>query len=214
MIAIVRMKAQERRDRLWDSVVEQVPTLQEQLGRQGCLLYLSQRAGHKDSSLFVHVTDPDVLGSLIAENLSKLEGLTGCWVITLLRPVFFPLPRDTRELTRCTVTLKVFPSRLEDVYESLPRTDPPPGIMMAYLAYTCHLYGDCLQFSVLADDEPRMKKYLDEKVRTLPGVLQMTVNLIEKTRPLISYEEWQDYSTQHSLVTSWDEAHMIQQFSS
>ena len=102
MIAIVRMKAQERRDRLWDSVVEQVPTLQDRLGSQGCLLYLSQRAGHEDSSLFVHVTDPDVLGSLIAENLSKLEDLTGCWVITLLRPVFFPLPRDTRMAIACS----------------------------------------------------------------------------------------------------------------
>jgi len=214
MIAIVRMKAQERRDRLWDSILAHVPELQERLQKQGCLLYLSQRAGHKDSSLFVHVADPDVLGSLIADNLSKLEGLTGCWVITMLQPIFFPLPRDTRKFRRYTVTLKVFPSRLADVYKSLSRTDPPPGIMMAYLAYTCHLYGDCMQFSALAEDEPSIMSYLDEKVRTLPGVLQMTASPIEKTRPLISYDEWKNYSTRHSLVPPWNEAQMIQQFSS
>ena len=85
---------------------------------------------------------------------------------------------------------------------------------MAYLAYTCHLYGDCMQFSALAEDEPSIMSYLDEKVRTLPGVLQMTVSPIEKTRPLISYDEWKNYSTRHSLVPPWNEAQMIQQFSS
>ena len=51
--------------------------------------------------------------------------------------------------------------------------------------------------------------YLDESVRTLPGVLHLTVSLIERTKPLVSYDEWSDYSAAHP---SWDPAHMINQF--
>ena len=66
MIAIVRMKAQERRDQLWDYVVDHAGDLQKRLESEGRLLFLSQRARHEDISLFVHVADPDVLAGLIA----------------------------------------------------------------------------------------------------------------------------------------------------
>ncbi len=176
------------------------------------MLFLSRRAKHEDVSLFVHVADPDVLGSLIADQLSKIEGLTGCWIISMLKPIFFPLPRDTSKMRRSTITVKVFPPRLADTYESLSRPDLPPRIMMAYLAYTCHLYGDCLQFSMLAKNEDSLNRYIADKVRTLPGVLRTTVDSIERTRPLVSYDEWKDYSTLHSIVPSWDERFMIHQF--
>ena len=53
---------------------------------------------------------------------------------------------------------------------------------------------------------------LQPEVKALPGVLHTTVNFIEKTKPLISYDEWRKYSTEHSLVPSWDDRFMIQQF--
>jgi len=85
MIAIVRMKAQERRDMLWEYVVEHAGQLQGRLKHEGRLLFLSQRARHDDVSLFVHVADPDVLAGFIARDLAKIEGLTGCWMISMLK---------------------------------------------------------------------------------------------------------------------------------
>ena len=211
MIAIVRMKAQEQRDTLWEYLVEHSGELQGRLEQEGRLLFLSQRARHEDVSLFVHVADPDVLASLIARDLAKIEGMTGCWMINMLRPLFFPLPRDTSGMSRHAITVRASPPKLEEVYESLSRSEMPPGVLMAYLALTCHLYGDCLQFSVLAEDENALNQHLDESVRTLPGVLHLTVSLIERTKPLVSYDEWGEYSAAHP---SWDAAHMINQFGS
>ena len=211
MIAIVRMKAQERRDMLWDHLVEHAGELQQRLAHEGRLLFLSQRAKHDDVSLFVHVAEPDVVGGLIAHDLAKIDGVTGCWMINMLKPLFFPLPRDTSAMDRYAITVRAFPPKLEETYESLSRLDAPPGVLMAYLALTCHLYGDCLQFSVLTEGEENLSRHLDESIRTLPGVLHLTVSLIERTKPLVSYDEWSDYSATHP---SWDPAHMINQFGS
>jgi hypothetical protein len=209
MIAIVRMRAQEQRDTLWEYLAEHAGQLQHRLAHEGRLLFLSQRARHEDVSLFIHVAEPDVLANLIVRDLAKIDGMTGCWMINMLKPLFFPLPRDTGEMSRYAITIRAFPPKLEDVYDGLSRPDLPAGVLMAYLALTCHLYGDCLQFSVLADDEESVNRYLDESVRTLPGVLHLTVSLIERTKPLVSYDEWSDYSATHP---SWDPAHMINQF--
>lgn len=211
MIAIVRMKAQERRDALWEYVAQNAERLQERLEREGRLLFLSQRARHDDVSLFVHVDDPDVLANFIAHDLAKIEGMTGCWMINMLKPLFFPLPRDTSALSRHAITIRAFPPKLEQLYESLSRLDTPPGVLMAYLALTCHLYGDCIQFSVLAEDGKTLTRFLDESVRSIPGVLHLTVSRIERTKPLVSYDEWNEYSAAHP---AWSAAHMITQFGS
>jgi hypothetical protein len=211
MIAIVRLKAQERREELWDHIDSHAEELQSRLQEEGRLLFLSQRARHDDVSLFVHVADPDVLASFIAYDLSKIEGVTGCWMLNMLKPVFFPLPKDTAGLRRYAITVRVSPPRLAEIYESLARLDVPPGILMAYLALTCHLYGDCLQFSVLADEEKRLYTFVADSVSTLPGVLHTTVSLIERTKPLVSYDEWREYSARHP---AWDAPHMVHQFRS
>ncbi len=83
---------------------------------------------------------------------------------------------------------------------------------MAYIAYTFHLFGDSIQFSILAETEAVLNKYLTETVNKLPGVLSTTVNLIERTRPLVSYDKWQKYSSEHGLIPSWDVELMINQF--
>jgi len=212
MIAIVRMKAQERPERLWDSVVTHTEEIQERLHERGRLLYMSRRAKHEDVSLFVHVADSDVLGSVITDELGRIKNLTSCWVINMLKPVFFPLPKDTSKMKRYVITLRVFPSHLREVYERLLRAVMPLGVMMAYLALTFHLYGDCLQFSALAEDERVLNRFIADKVRNLPGVLKTTVNYVERTKPLISYDEWKKYSIRHSLIPSWNERLMVDQF--
>lgn len=209
MIAIVRMKAQERRDMLWESVAGHAGELQQKLAHEGQMLFLSQRTRHDDVSLFVHVADPDVLAGFIVHDLAKIEGLTGCWMINMLKPLFFPLPRDTSGMSRYAITVRASPPELENIYVSLSRPDLQPGVLMAYLALTCHLYGDCLQFSMITGNEESLNRYLDESVRTLPGVLHLTVSHIERTKPLVSYDEWSEYSATHP---SWDPAHMISQF--
>lgn len=212
MISIIRLKSQERKERICDYVMSQVNELQESIKGKGQLLYLSKRAKHEDVSLFVHMVDPDILGDFIAEHLNKIEHVTGIWVINMIKPVFYPLPKDTKNMKRYAITVKVFPKNLKDVYQNIAASALPDGLKMAYIAYTFHLFGDCIQFSILAEKEEILNKYLTEVVNKIPGVLSTTVNLIERTRPLVSYDEWKQYSSEHGIVPSWDEELMIKHF--
>lgn len=212
MISIIRLKSQERKERICDYVMSQVNELQESIKGKGQLLYLSKRAKHEDISLFVHMVDPDILGDFIAEHLNKIEHVTGIWVINMIKPAFYPLPKDTKNMKRYAITMKVFPKNLKDVYQNIASSSLPDGLKMAYIAYTFHLFGDCIQFSILAEKEETLNKYLTERVDKIPGVLSTTVNLIERTRPLVSYDEWKQYSSEYGIVPSWDEALMIEQF--
>ena len=94
----------------------------------------------------------------------------------------------------------------------IENTTLPEGLKMAYVAYTFHLFGDSIQFSILADSEEALNKYLAEVVNKLAGVMKTTVNEIERTRPLVSYDEWKKYSSSHGIVPFWDEELMINQF--
>jgi hypothetical protein len=56
--------------------------------------------------------------------------------------------------------LKVFPKSLKDVYQTIATGALPEGLKMAYIAYTCHLFGDCIQFSILAEKETTLSEHL------------------------------------------------------
>ncbi|TET70837.1 MAG: hypothetical protein E3J44_05330 [Candidatus Aminicenantes bacterium] len=212
MISIIRLKSQEKKERICDYIMSHINGLQESIKGKGQLLYLSKRAKHEDVSLFVHMVDPDILGDFIAEHLNKIEHVTGIWVINMIKPVFYPLPKDTKNMKRYAITVKVFPKNLKDVYQNIAASALPDGLKMAYIAYTFHLFGDCIQFSILAEKEEILNKYLTEVVNKIPGVLSTTVNLIERTRSLVSYDEWKQYSSEHGIVPSWDEELMIKHF--
>jgi hypothetical protein len=212
MINIVRLQSQESKVKICDVIMSQIEDLQESIKGKGQLLYLSKRIKHRDVSLFIHTNDPGVFGDFIAEHLSNIENLTDIWVINMIKPIFFPLPKDTKGLKRYTITLKVFPKKLKDVYRNIAQAVLPESLKIAYLAYTFHLFGDSIQFSILADSEDALNRYVKESVNKIPGVVKATVNEIERTRPLVSYEEWKQYSSSHGIVPSWDEELMVNQF--
>ncbi len=212
MISIIRLSSQERKERMCDLVMAKLDELQESLKDKGQLLYLTKRARHEDVSLFIHTIDPNFLGDFIAEGLSKIDHVTGIWVIHLIKPVFYPLPKDTKNMKRYAISLKVFIKNLKDVYKNIATASLPAELKLAYLAYTFHLFEDSIQFSVLTQNEDTLNNYLTSVVEKMPGVLRTTVNLIERTRPLVSYDAWREYSSKHGIIPSWDENLMVEQF--
>jgi len=212
MITLIRMKSLTDKGEIWDEILQHKDELQSGLEGKGQMLYLSKRARHVDVSLFVHTVDTDILGGFIAKHLIKIEQIEDIWVIHLIKPVFYPLPKDTKDMKRFTITLKVLARNYSHIYQNIAAAALPEDLRMAYIAYTFHLFGDSIQFSLLAEEEERLGRYITNVVNKLPGVLNTTVNLIEKTKPLITYDEWKRYSSEHRLVPSWDEELMINQF--
>lgn len=212
MITIIRLRSQERIESIYDDILSRKDELQSKIAGKGCLLYLSKRATHDDVSLFIHTLDSDILGDFIVDYLSEIEHITGAWIINMIKPRFYPLPRDTKKMHRYSITLKVFPKKIKNIYQAIAEGTLPDGLKMAYISYTCHLFGDCIQFSVLAEEKMTLTSYLEQEVERISGVLKITATLIEKTKPLVSYDEWKRYSQEHEIVAAWDNETMIHQF--
>ena len=213
MISIIIMQSQEKPERLWQDILDNREMLQCAFENKGRLLYLSKRVNYNEANLSVHVAEPNILGRFIAQNLAKIKEVTGIWVVNMLQPDFFPVPKDTRRMKRYIITLKIFPGRLDEVYKTVSETDLPEWIKRIYVAYTFHLFNDCIQFSVLSDKEDiEFRKYINNAIDRIPGVLKSTVFEIEKTYPFITYEEWQEYASRYPFTVDWDEKNMIDQF--
>jgi len=213
MIVIIRIQAQEKPELLWNDVLLNKDRLQEALGAKGKILYLSKRCNYKEVSLFVHVADTNILGDFISGHLAKLESVTGIWLINMLKPVFHPLPKGAGQMKRYTITLKAYSPKLSEIYGALVNLPPVNDVSIGYLAYTCHLFGDCIQISLQASNGAGIQKYVDEVIGKVPGVLRTTLCEIEKTHPFVSYEEWQKYISANAVLVDWDDKHMMAQFS-
>src|SRR4030043_1622594 len=209
MISIIRLQSQERKERICDFVMAQMDELQESIKGRGQLLYLTKRAKHEDVSLFIHTVDHDFLGDFIGENLTKIQHIPGIWVIHMIKPIFYPLPKDTRNMRRYAISLKVFTNNLKEVYQYMATANLPDGLRMAYLAYTFHLFEDSIQLSILAENAEALDKYLAGTVEKMPEVLRTTMNPLVMTRPLVSYETWREYLARHGIVPSWGEKTLI-----
>ncbi|MCK4908746.1 MAG: hypothetical protein KAS70_02500 [Planctomycetes bacterium] len=210
MISIIRVLAKDDLTSIWDEIIRRKDELQSSLQKKGQLLYLTKRTGYNEASLFMHVKELPAVSELITAQLSKIKGVSGIWVIQLFRPKFFPLPRDTHTMKRFVITAKVAPESLADVYKQLLNPNMPDGLKKVYYAFTFHFYDDCLQFSLLADKEETVRKYVADVLAKMTGVLKTNIYPIEKTKPFITYDEWQAYAKEGVSLAAWN--HMLAQF--
>lgn len=204
MIAIIRIHSKEMIEPVWDAVVREHHSIQSNLKDKCHLLYLTKRIGYHDEiSLFVDVPDQLNLSELIIDHLGKIKGIDNFVVHHLLRPKFYPLPEDTRNLKRYTINLKVTPAYLGGVYKKLIDPNIPDGLKKVYFAFTFHHPEDSIQFSMLAESDDILRKYVTGVIDRLPGVIHTRVYPIERTKPFVTYETWQAYARTNPDSLDW-----------
>ena len=211
MICVVRIQSQASVTMLWDEVLSKKEELQKILNTNGKILYISKRCNCNEVSIFMHVANMNILGDFIASHLAKLKGVDAIWLLNMLKPAFFASPPNIEKMDRYTVTLKIYPAKLSEIYENLFSLKLPPETSMTYLAYTFHLLGDCLQFSLVTNNGDTLKGYISNTIRQLPGVLCTTVCKIEKTALFVLHGEWKKYISQTTGI-NWNDNYMMEQF--
>jgi hypothetical protein len=200
---------------IWNYILDHKEELQEALRGRGRLLYLTrffQQPGRGDVSLCFHLTDATVLPFFIAGHLTKIKGVTSLRLINLLAPVFSPLPKDTRGLRRYIVNIDVAPSYSESAYDRLVAMGLGEKVMKSYVAYKFSTFGSSIQYSVLARNDEDVRSSMENVRRSVTGVRGAECFEVQATRPLISYDEWIEYSGQYSIVPSWDDDRMVMNF--
>jgi DNA-binding Lrp family transcriptional regulator len=200
MLAIVRVKIMDDNDSLWEYVLENKETIEKEFNGQAQLMYITKRARHEDTSLFISAENPDILGNFLAKKVSKIEGVDKIWMINLMGMKFFKIPEEKlMEMQRAVVTIRAYPNKFDEIYNGLSKFQPFGDFIPVYVAYTFHYYGDSLMFSLVANDIKGIQGYIEENIKEIPGVFGYTTDFIEKQQRLASKEVWKGYVKENLL---------------
>jgi len=195
MLIIIRIHSKGPIETIWDEIIRQQEPVQKAFADRCHILYLTKRQGFSnEASLFVDVSDDSTLSDLVVHHLAKIKDIENFIIHHLLRPKFYPLPRDTKEYKRFIINLKVEAPYLADVYRKLINPSIPEGMKKVYFAFTFHHSSDCIQFSVLSKSEDVLREYVAEDIERLPGVVRTTIIPIERSKPFISYKTYQSFA--------------------
>jgi len=203
MVLIVRMSTDGDAKKLWSAILGQKNSIQSALGKNGQLLYLTKRVGFNEASLYIHTKDFNSIINLVTEHLNILDEVSAIRIIHLLKPRFFPVPKDTYNLKRFIISLKVHPRSLKDVYKKLLNPNVPNGIRKVYYAFTFQNNNEALQYSLLAEDKESVGRFIAESIQKIDGIIKTEVQQAEKTKPFISYKEWLKYTSDGNDVPGW-----------
>jgi DNA-binding Lrp family transcriptional regulator len=187
MMYIARFGVGEDNYQLWDHVVEDHKAL-ETPGVD--LLYMTRRQGHGDTSLIVDVTDCDSLANLVFKVTQLHPEVTSVSTLSMMKPMFFPLPRGTPRLERFTVTIECEASQCNAVYEKLKNIRPTHDNVLTYVACIFREGGRSILISVLSRSLETLGEMISRDIATIKGVKGTDVTRIVKTRKLATTEKW------------------------
>ena len=91
MMIIVRIFPKGKLNESWDRALSNL----ERISNEHCIpLYLSQQEERNFMSLIYEVRNVDLFGDILVKNIPLVLQPEKTRTITLLKPVFFPVPKD------------------------------------------------------------------------------------------------------------------------
>jgi hypothetical protein len=189
MMIIVRIFPKGELNESWDRVLNNL----EKISNEHCTpLYLSQQEEKNFMSLIYDVKDVDLFGDILVKNIPSALQPEKTRTITLLKPAFFPVPRDRpANLERYQVAAKVTSDELENVFNRILHLDYPRDVFPTYAAYS---FGeDDILTSMLSTSRDSIKKFVRENLEPQKGVVSVEVARINMSKRVAPAEMWKKY---------------------
>jgi len=121
--------------------------------------------------LNLDVNEPDNLSEFITEEIIKCDEVHHTKTISLMKPVFFPIPKKKPEnIQRYLIRIYAHPKYYKKVYEHLVNYNYPFNLFPIYISYS--LGDEDIIMNVAADSRETVNRFVKEHVRTLDGVDQ------------------------------------------
>ncbi len=188
---------------IWDFITKNHEKMRNEDVR---LIYMTRRHLQDDTSLIVEVKDPDSLADFLTKHVAHLKYVRGIRVINMAKMRFFRVPLDQpRDFFRFTVTIDATPESVEKVYGTIAGLRPGRDIVVNYIAQTFQSYDASVMVSVLARSRDHMEVFVEDCVRTVPGVVDAEITQISKTMRLIPPGEWEEFLVTHSLAADGEQ---------
>jgi hypothetical protein len=188
---IVRIFPKGELGESWDRVLNNL----EMISNEHCTpLYLSKQEEENFMSLIYDVkeVDLDSFSDILAKKIPLILHPAKTRTITLLKPVFFPVPKDRpANLERYQVAVRARPEELENIFNHILHLDYPRDAFPTYAAYS---FGeDDILTSMLSTSTDRLKHFVREYLEPQKGVVSVGVSLINKSKRVAPTEMWKEY---------------------
>ena len=186
---IVRIFPKGELEESWRSVLDNL----EKISNEHCTpLYLSQQEDEGFMSLVYDVSDVDLFSDILAKRIPSLLQPEKTRTITLLKPVFFPAPKDRpANLERYQVAVRAVSQELEGIFNYMLHLDYPRDAFPTYAAFS---FGeDDILISMLSTSRDRLKQFVGENLEPQRGVVSVEVDLINRSKRVAPAEMWKNY---------------------
>lgn len=189
MMIILRVFPNQNLNDTWNRVIQNLAKI---TNKQCTPLYASQQEEKDFLSIIYDVKDIDAFADVLVKGVPSVANSAKTRTITLLKPVFFPAPKDRpRQLERYQVSLQVASSELENVFNHTIHLDYPDDLFPTYAAYS---FGeDDILVSMLSVGRDALRKFVREKIESQKGVLGANIARISVSKRLAPEEMWKNY---------------------
>ena len=132
-------------------------------------LYSAQLEGMMSVGVIFDVKDPDNIAHFLTETLSGFDECHHTRTISLMKPVFFPIPKEKPDnIQRYVIRIYTHPKNYGEIYNYLIDYNYPFNLFPIYVSYS--LGDEDIIMNVAADSDVTVNNFLREKIRVMDGV--------------------------------------------
>lgn len=132
-------------------------------------LYSAQLEGMMSVGVIFDVKDPDNIAHFLTETLSDFDECHHTRTISLMKPVFFPIPKNKPDnMQRYIIRIYTHPKNYKSIYNYIVNYKYPFNLFPIYVSYS--LGDEDIVINVAADNNQTVNNFLREKIRTMEGV--------------------------------------------
>jgi len=165
MMIIVRLYPKTDLNKIWDFVDNEM----EKWSIKSVIpLYATQSEGMMSVAVIFDVKDPDDIAPFLTENLSKCDECHHSSTISLMRPIFFPIPKKKPvNIQRYVIRIYTHPRNYKSIYEYLLNYNYPFNLFPIYVSYS--LGDEDIVMSVASDSLQTVNRFVKDNIRSLEG---------------------------------------------
>jgi len=198
MLMIVRLFPKTDISRVWKYVEENIKEGHKDL----VPLYATQSEGMMNVGIIFDVKEVDSLSDFITKDIVKCEELNHTKTISLMKPVFFPIPKKKPEnIQRYLVRIYAHPKHYKKVYDYLNNFKYPFNLFPIYISYS--LGDEDIIMNVAANNKETVNKFLRDHIRCLDGVNQCSFYPVFRAKRFAPLEKIIEEQKKHLDEKAW-----------
>ncbi len=148
-------------------------------------LYATQAEGMMNVGVIFDVKDPDDIAHFLTETLSKCDHCHHSKTISLMKPVFFPIPKKKPEnIQRYVIRIYTHPKNYRTIYNYLTDYKYPFNLFPIYVSYS--LGDEDIVMTVAADSPETVNTFVRENIRGLEGADSVAFYPVVRAKRFVS----------------------------